>query len=178
MCWMAHLNYIVRPSQLRLHLRTAVQVATATAVMYLTGWGPVLTLCYVSVARDTVTLAGARAWRTAIGWVVVGLTAGQLLVTFGIAPSLVHPPDEYGLAALCALGTLFVIVLVGLYAEQVARVERSLRASEEQLRVTLETANEAYIEIDDEGCVKGWNTQAEAIFRWNLIEVEAGSLKN
>ena len=104
MCWIAHLNYIVHPSRARLHLRTAVQVATATAVMYLTGWGPVLTLCYVSVARDTVTVAGARAWRTAIGWVVVGLTAGQLLVTFGIAPSLVHPPDEYGLAALCSLG--------------------------------------------------------------------------
>ena len=145
LCWVSHLNYIVRPSQLRLHLRTATQVATATAVMYLTGWGPVLTLCYVSVTRDTVTVAGARAWRTAMAWVAAGLTAGQLSVTTGIAPSLVRGPDEYGLAALCALGALFVIALVGLNAEQVASVERSLRASEDQLRVTLETANEAYI---------------------------------
>ncbi len=99
MCWVAHLNYIVHPSPLRLHLRTAIQVSTATAVMYLTGWGPVLALCYVSVVRDTVTVAGARAWRTAIGWVVVGLTVGQLSVTFGMTPSLVRPPDEYGLAA-------------------------------------------------------------------------------
>ncbi|MGH9017218.1 MAG: putative bifunctional diguanylate cyclase/phosphodiesterase [Acidimicrobiales bacterium] len=177
LCWVGHLNYLVHPSSSRLHLRTAIQISTATAVMYLTGWGPVLALCYVSVVRDMVTVAGARAWRTAIGWVVAGLVAGQMAVTFGVAPSLIHPPDEYGLAALCALGTLFIIVLVGLYAEQVERVSASLRISEDQLRVILETANEAYIEIDDDGRVTQWNAQAEATFGWSREESEGRLLE-
>ena len=48
--WTAHLAYVTAPSRRRLHVRIAVQVALATALMYLTGWGPALTLAFVIIA--------------------------------------------------------------------------------------------------------------------------------
>jgi diguanylate cyclase (GGDEF)-like protein/PAS domain S-box-containing protein len=56
-------------------------------------------------------------------------------------------------------------------AEHMARAESSLWRSEERLRTTLETANDAYIELDATGHIMSWNSQAEAVFGWSRAEV-------
>ena len=167
LCWTAHLYYLARPSPARFHLRIATQVTVATIVMYLTGWGPALTLGFVIVARDNLTVAQGHPWRPIAVWIAVGLVAGQVAISLRIAPSFVTTPDEYGLATLSALATLFVIGFLGISAEHLFATQESLRLSEERLRTTLETANDAYVEIDDHGAVTEWNGQAEAIFGWS-----------
>ena len=109
-------------------------------------------------------------WRAIAAWVAAGLAAARPTVSLGLAPSFVQVPDEYGLAALSALACLFVIGLLGISAEQLARAQSSFQRSEERLRRTLETANDAYIEIDDTGIVTEWNSQAEALFGWQRDE--------
>jgi diguanylate cyclase (GGDEF)-like protein/PAS domain S-box-containing protein len=50
------------------------------------------------------------------------------------------------------------------------RAETALRASEEQLRVIIETASYAFVGMDDSGSVVEWNQQAERIFGWRRDE--------
>ncbi len=168
--WTVHLVYSAAPSRGRLQLRIAVQVAVATTLMYLTGWGPALALGYVFIARDNLTVARGFSWRVIAAWVAAGLTVGELTVRLGWAPSFLLGPDQYGLAALSALACLFVIGLLGVSAEHLAAAQGSVRRSEERLRRTLETANDAYLEFDDIGMVMDWNSQAEEIFGWKRDE--------
>jgi len=56
------------------------------------------------------------------------------------------------------------------------RAEEALRQSEERLRLTLETALDAIITIDAEGCITGWNPQAEKTFGWTREEVAGKQL--
>lgn len=51
------------------------------------------------------------------------------------------------------------------------RSEAALRASEEQLRVIIETASYAFVGMDEYGCVVEWNQQAERVFGWTRQEV-------
>jgi diguanylate cyclase (GGDEF)-like protein/PAS domain S-box-containing protein len=46
------------------------------------------------------------------------------------------------------------------------QAEAALRASEEQLRLIIETASYAFIGMDDSGSVVEWNQQAERVFGW------------
>jgi PAS domain S-box-containing protein len=50
------------------------------------------------------------------------------------------------------------------------RSEDALRASEARIRLVLETADEAFIEMDAEGRIVEWNPKAEAIFGWRRAE--------
>jgi PAS domain S-box-containing protein len=56
-------------------------------------------------------------------------------------------------------------------AEQLARSEEALRASEERTRLILETANDAFIGMDIQGRITDWNARAEATFGWSRHEV-------
>ncbi|HEX8156052.1 MAG TPA: PAS domain S-box protein [Solirubrobacteraceae bacterium] len=49
--------------------------------------------------------------------------------------------------------------------------EQALEASERQTRLILETANDAFISIDEGGLITAWNPQAEASFGWSRHEV-------
>jgi PAS domain S-box-containing protein len=46
------------------------------------------------------------------------------------------------------------------------RAEQALRASEEETRRILETAQDAFVAIDADGCIRDWNRQAERLFGW------------
>jgi PAS domain S-box-containing protein len=50
------------------------------------------------------------------------------------------------------------------------RGEDALRASEARIRLVLETADEAFIEMDNEGRITEWNPKAEALFGWRRSE--------
>jgi hypothetical protein len=108
-CWIAHLAYVTAPSRRRLRLRIVVQVTLATTLMYLTGWGPALTLAFVIVARDNLTVAEENPWPEIAAWVAAAVVAAQTAVSLGFAPSFIQLPDEYGLVVLTALATLMVI---------------------------------------------------------------------
>jgi PAS domain S-box-containing protein len=51
------------------------------------------------------------------------------------------------------------------------RADDALRASEARIRLVLETADEAFVEMDQEGRITEWNPKAEAIFGRRRIEV-------
>ena len=51
------------------------------------------------------------------------------------------------------------------------RTEASLRESEERTRLIIETANDAFAELDADSRITRWNAEAEHIFGWNRDEI-------
>ena len=76
------------PGSWRLHLRVAVHVAGVTGFIYVSGWGPVFGMAYAFTAFTDMQECGARAWRPALTWSLVGCAAGQLCVWRGWMPSM------------------------------------------------------------------------------------------
>src|SRR5262249_50098965 len=59
-------------------------------------------------------------------------------------------------------------------AERQAQLEACaihLTESEESIRLVVDNALDAVITIGEDGCISGWNAQAEIIFGWNALEV-------
>jgi diguanylate cyclase (GGDEF)-like protein len=123
-----------KPTRRQLHALLALQMLSVTAIIYTIGWGATLAIGYVFVVATDLEEVGARVWRPALGWAITGIACGELAVALGIVPSYVHEPYGHGLAALTALGTSFILYLLGTKTERQARAEADLRASESNFR--------------------------------------------
>jgi two-component system NtrC family sensor kinase len=66
-----------------------------------------------------------------------------------------------------------VIGMQGLFWEVTDRIraEEALRTSEARTRLIIDTANDAFVEIDSTGKITSWNASAEHIFGWTHDEV-------
>jgi diguanylate cyclase (GGDEF)-like protein/PAS domain S-box-containing protein len=159
------------PSPALAHARIAFQVGVITVIMFMTGWGPVLGVGYIVIVRDLITQMGSRYWRALAVWCAVGTAAGSLAIAVHVAPSLLSRPTVYGLAGLVGVATVIAIVLLGISGEEVEATQTSLIKSEGKLRRTIETAIDAYIELDGPtGTIVEWNSQAEQVFGWSRHE--------
>ena len=127
--------YRARPGPLRAHARLATQTLCTAAVMYMTGWGPVLAIGYAFIAHDLLSEMGSRTWRPLLCWIAVAITAGQVAIAEGWAPSLISSSSVQGLAALEGLGVSFVIGAWGLSAARREQAETVLRGSERAFRL-------------------------------------------
>ncbi len=115
-------------------------------------------------------LRAARACGLAGGFafpVLAGKEVAAVLEFFFEEPA---PPDADLLDLSGHLGTL-----LGRVVER-TRAEAERRASESRLRRTVETANEAFVSIDEEGMIREWNAQAAATFGWERKEVHGRRL--
>ncbi len=65
------------PGSLRLHLRVAVHVPRSPSVIYMSGWGPALGMAFAFSALADLQQSGAAAWRSALGWSLVGCAVGS-----------------------------------------------------------------------------------------------------
>jgi PAS domain S-box-containing protein len=109
------------------------------------------------------------------------LVALAYAVVLTVHPGAVHT----GFHWMMAVGTLVVsAVLLGLLRTRVERLiqklsndiiarkraETKVREGEQRLRLVLETAQEAFISMDQEGLITAWNPEAEATFGWAASE--------
>lgn len=61
-------------------------------------------------------------------------------------------------------------------AAETAATEQALKDSEQRLRLVIETTYDAYVAMDADGRIVGWNEQAERTFGWGRAEVLGQSL--
>jgi diguanylate cyclase (GGDEF)-like protein len=115
-----------RPGSLRLHVRVVVHVVSVTSVIYLSGWGPALGMAYTFSALADMEQSGAKAWRAALGWSVVGCAVGQLLVWQGWAPTLMTRSQAETIGALGAFVFGIAIRMAGAAGERKEHAEELL----------------------------------------------------
>ncbi len=139
------------PSWLGLNLRIAVQAAAVTVVIYLTGWGPVLTMAFAFLAIENVAHDGSRVWRITALWSLVGITIGQVYITQGWVPSVLDVTQANALAGMGAFVLVFIVRMAGVTMEQKESAESSLRLSEDRFRSLIQNSSDATIVIDKTG---------------------------
>jgi len=143
--------YAREPDRLRLHLRVAVQVAAATMVIYLTGWGSVLIGAYAFLALENVSSAGSRAWRVTAVWSLTGIVVGQTVTSLGWAASELPISTANALAAMGAFLALFVIRMSGAIMREKEEAEESMRLSEDRFRSLIQNSSDATMVMDGTG---------------------------
>jgi diguanylate cyclase (GGDEF)-like protein/PAS domain S-box-containing protein len=128
-----------------------VQAAGVTTVIYLTGWGPVLSGAYAFLALENVSHSGSRVWRVTALWSLVGIAVGQLLISEGWAPSKLSSSESDALALMGAFVLLFIIRMAGATMEQKEEAESSMRLSEDRFRSLIQNSSDATMVMDEAG---------------------------
>ncbi len=146
---LADLAYRRNASTVRLHVRIAVHTAAVVAVIYLSGWGPVLTGAFVFVALENLAHDGSRTWRITMVWSLVGIVAGQLLIEQGIFPSFLSDRNAQALALMGVFVLVFVIRMAGATMEKKEAAEASMRASEDRFRSLVQHASDTTLVIGE-----------------------------
>jgi len=135
----------------RLSAYVAVVMGVIGVVAYSTGWGPILSLGFIFGAASAIEIMGSKATRSLLIWAVVCMGIGQLAIAEGVAPSLIREPRVNGLAALCLLGVLLTIALLGRSASARERVESDLRHTARRFEALVQHASDIIIVVDESG---------------------------
>ncbi len=90
----------------------------------------------------------------------------------------IQDPDSVVVRWLLAVGTplvagLLISRLLGTLQEHAQELEQS----EERTRLVLDTAPDAFITLDREGCIMNWNVAAERLFGWTEEEARGRTMR-
>jgi diguanylate cyclase (GGDEF)-like protein/PAS domain S-box-containing protein len=128
----------------------ALQLALTAAVLYMTGWGPVMTFDFVIVGW-LVCDDFARRWRSVAALSMVAITAGQAAVWAGLAPSYLDNRSAQVAGLVGGAAVLTAMVLIGREAQARAEAEREQSTSEERFRALLQDSHDVTVITDAKG---------------------------
>ena len=110
----------------KLHTRLAIHVLAVTVVIYMSGWGPALGMAYAFVALQELQTWGAFLWRSVMGWSLLNIALAQILLWYGLLPSLLSHSQAETIGALGAFVLAIVIRMAGATGEKKERAENEL----------------------------------------------------
>jgi diguanylate cyclase (GGDEF)-like protein/PAS domain S-box-containing protein len=122
------LRYRSSPTRALLQLRVAWHAASVTAVIYLTGWGPIMIAAFAFVALENISNDGSRVWRLTAGWSLAGIAVGQLGIAWGWVPTMLPVRDAEVLGFMGAFVLFFVIRMAGAIMEQKEKADERFRS--------------------------------------------------
>jgi diguanylate cyclase (GGDEF)-like protein/PAS domain S-box-containing protein len=134
--------YRRRPSTVTLHVRIAMHVAAVCTVIYLSGWGPVLTGAFVFITLENISRSGARVWRVNMAWCLTGIVVAQVLLWQGWVPSMLPVGEAEALGVMGAFVLVFVIRMAGLASEEKEEAEAAVRTSEDRFRSLVQNSSD------------------------------------
>ncbi len=163
--------YATQPTHLTFHLRIAVQVASVTGVIYLTGWGPVLWGAYAFVAIADIASTGSWVWRPVAMWSFLGMAIGELCLVQGWLPSRLSCAQAAALTLMGAFILFFVIRMAGATMQQKEESDAAVRRSEDRFRSLIQNSSDVTIIIDDEGIYRYLSPAVEALLGYEHQEL-------
>ena len=140
-----------RPTNGYVQVRVAQNAAAVTAVIYLSGWGPVLVLAFAFVALENMARDGSRVWRVTLLWSLLGIVSGQVAISEGWAPSVLSS-DKASISALIGgIVLFFVIRMAGAVMEQKEAAESLVSDSEDRFRSLIQNSSDVTLVVDSGG---------------------------
>jgi len=140
-----------RPSHASFHLRVAVQITTVTAVIYLTGWGPVLWGAYAFVALADIAGVGSWSWRPVALWSFFAMALGAVGIWQGWLPSRLTSAQATALSIMGVFILFFIVRMAGATMEQKEEADVAVRLSEDRFRSLIQNSSDVTMIIDEEG---------------------------
>ena len=151
--------------------RVGVQVVATTAVIYTTGWGPVLSVGYVFCAAQSVALEGSSAVFPATVWSLACLAAAQIGIELGWVPTVVSEGQSAGIALLMAAGLAFVMRILWVSASERETATAALAQSENRFRRLLTKAADAVVVLDDTGTIVFATDSIQTLIGYSVDEL-------
>ena len=139
------------PSAVTTHVRVGIQAAAVTAVIYLTGWGPVLWGAFAFLALENVSHGGSDVWKVTALWSLVAMAVGQFLIAEGWMPSELSLSEANSLAVMGAFVLVFVIWMAGVTMHKKERAETQMRLSEDRFRSLIQDSSDITMVMDEGG---------------------------
>ncbi|MGA2836390.1 MAG: EAL domain-containing protein [Acidimicrobiales bacterium] len=139
------------PSTISFHLRLATQIASVTAVIYLTGWGPVLWGAYAFVALEVIAQSGSWAWRPVALWSLSAMAIGELFIWLGWFPCTLSFARATAITLMGVFVLAFVIRMAGAIIEQKEGAEVAVRLSEDRFRSLIQNSSDVTMIIGPDG---------------------------
>jgi PAS domain-containing protein len=159
-------------SGLGLHAAVGTEILAVTVITYAIGWGPTLAIGYVFVLARMTDVVGARVWRPAIAWTIVGIALGQAAIALGLVSSYLSASYVQGLGVLSALGVAFVMAILGRRTEEnedaLAALDesgREVRSTVSVLSATLDATADGILVVDATGAISHYNRQFVEMWR-------------
>jgi diguanylate cyclase (GGDEF)-like protein/PAS domain S-box-containing protein len=137
------------PTRVWRHTRVACHAAAVTVVIYLSGWGPVLTGAFAFVALENVSHDGSRIWKITTLWSLLGIAVGQVCIWQRWAPSFLSVAKGQTLGVMGAFVLVFVIRMAGAAFEKKEEAEASMRASEDRFRSLVQNSTDTTLVLGD-----------------------------
>jgi diguanylate cyclase (GGDEF)-like protein/PAS domain S-box-containing protein len=176
---LAQLSYERSRSTFNQQLRLAANAATVTAVIYLTGWGPVLIAGYLYGALEIISQNGSRIWKSAVAWCVLGVLTGQTLIGVSWAPTFLSRGDAQAVAVMSVFIMCFIVRMAAAIAANREAAETSLRSSEQSLRRSerrfrslVQNSTDTTLVIAPDGHISYASPAAEALLGLPAQELE------
>ena len=94
------------------HLWIGLQMLSVAALIYATGWGPILAVGYLFSAGHLIHRLGTRATVPSLVWSLVGIVFGQIAVTSEVVASQIDVQQATPGALVGALGLVFAIRMI------------------------------------------------------------------
>ena len=139
------------PSTGAIHLRVAVHAATVGAVIYLTGWGPVLWGAFAFIALENISNDGSRTWKIAAFWSLIAIGAGQALIVEGVMPTRLSIAEGNALAIMGAFVLVFVIWMAGVTMRKKELAELQMSLSEDRFRSLIQDSSDITMVMSEGG---------------------------
>ncbi len=132
-------------STLQMSLRCGLLTASIASVIYGTGWAGALTIGFAYAGNESMRAMGARAGRHVIGWALVSIVVGEILIGLGAVESMLPEPEVHGLALFAGMGTVIIIAAMTWTASEKEAAQDTLRRSEERFRALVQHASDAIL---------------------------------
>ncbi len=139
------------PPGRRLYVELAALAAEDAFFVYMTGWGPGLSVAFVFVGSVSLIRHGSRAWKAVVITNGVAICLGQLAVATDIAPSKL---DDVAAQTLATMGLMAFVLMIGyltLVVRQMEQTSRELERSEVRFRSLLQHSSDTTIVFDPGG---------------------------
>jgi len=161
--------YERHPDRVSLNVRVSVQVAAVSAVIYLTGWGPVLWGAYAFIALEVIAKCGSRSWLSVAVWSLVGMTVGEVGIWMGWLPSELSVGQSVALTTMGAFVLIFVIRMAGATMEQKEAAEAAVRLSEDRFRSLIQNSSDVTMIIDGAGVFRYLSPAVEQLLGYRPL---------
>jgi diguanylate cyclase (GGDEF)-like protein/PAS domain S-box-containing protein len=160
-----------RPGRATLNLRVAVHVASVTVVIYMTGWGPVVSGAYAIVALENISHSGSKIWRTTAAWSLAGVALGQVAIWRGWSPSLLPLEKAQAIGVAGCFILIFLIWMAGAMGEQKEKAEERSRVSEDRYRSLVQNSSDTTLVVGSNAVVKYASPAVESLLGLSPDEV-------
>ena len=161
--------YDRHPDSLSLNVRVSVQVAAVSAVIFLTGWGPVLWGAYAFIALEVIAKCGSRSWLSVAVWSLVGMVVGEVGIWMGWLPSELSVGQSVALTTMGAFVLIFVIRMAGATMEQKEAAEAAVRLSEDRFRSLIQNSSDVTMIIDQAGVFRYLSPAVEQLLGYRPV---------